>query len=282
MAGKDAQALAHLAQAEVLRIHNKYSRYQDDSVVSRINATAGRPQWHTLDDETAALIDYADTVWRQSHGLFDITAGVLRKAWDFRAGKVPRQTQLDALLPLIDWPSVQWNRPRIRLPKTGMQLDFGGFGKEYAADRAAAILREQGVRHGLVDLSGDIRVLGPHGDNSPWIVGIQHPRKSGPIASLKLLSGALATSGDYERSFVHQGRRYSHILNPRSGWPVQSLASVSVLADDCLIAGTACTCAMLMGANDGLRWLRELGLPFLAVDQDMQVIRHDSQPNHSG
>ncbi len=265
------QQAATLAEAEVRRIEAKYSRYRDDSIVGRINASAGDARGVTVDDETAALLDYAAAAHAQSSGLFDITSGVLRRAWDFKARRVPKQSEIDALLPLIGWDKAVWQRPLLVLPIAGMQIDFGGFGKEYAADRVAAVLQAQGLRHGLVDLSGDIRVIGPHPDGSPWQVGVQHPRAEGAIATVPMLQGAIASSGDYERGFEHDGRRYSHILDPRSGWPVDGLMAVSVLADQCLIAGTATTCALLMGAERGPRWLADLGLPHLYIDRELRI-----------
>jgi thiamine biosynthesis lipoprotein len=148
-----------------------------------------------------------------------------------------------------------------------MELDFGGFVKEYAADRVAELCREGGARHGMVDLGGDLAVIGPHPDGMPWIVGIRDPRApQSAMASVRLGSCAIATSGDYERCMVVDGVRYTHVLDPRTGWPVTGLRSVSVVADRCLVAGTATTVAMLKGAREGARWLDELGLPNLRMD----------------
>jgi len=273
-AGDEAQLqrAAAAAQAEVLRIERKYSRYREDSVVSRINASAGDARGIEVDAETAGLLDYAAAAHAQSEGLFDATSGVLRRAWDFKAQQLPQQSRLDELLALVGWSQLLWQRPRLVLPRRGMELDFGGFGKEYAADRAAAVLLAAGIRHGLVELGGDIRVLGPQPDGSPWRIGIRHPRApETAIATVELSAGAIASSGDYERYFERDGRRYSHILDPRSGWPVESYASVSVLAEQCLVAGTATTIAMLKGVAEGTTWLEELGLPWLAVDARLQL-----------
>ncbi|MGJ8670082.1 MAG: FAD:protein FMN transferase [Oceanococcus sp.] len=270
-AAASANATALAAENEVLRIQAKYSRYTHDSVLSRINSAAGSGQIIKIDEETQALLRYAAVAYRESDGLFDISSGVLRRAWDFKSKRPPSQSALDALLPLIDWTLVQWSGEDITLPKSGMEIDFGGFGKEYAADRTAAVLRQQGIQHGLVDLSGDIHVIGPHPDGQPWTIGIQHPRQNGAITRLTVQQGAIASSGDYERGFVHRGRRYSHILNPKTGWPVLGLASVSTIADNCLIAGTASTCAMLRTPSKGLSWLKQLGLPFLAIDQQLRL-----------
>lgn len=260
-----AREVAAAARAEVERIERKYSRYRDDSLATRINRSAGDAAGVEVDDETAALLDYAAIAWRESGGRFDPTAGVLRRAWNLRSGRVPAQAEIDALLPRVGWQRLRWERPRLVLPRE-MELDFGGFGKEYAVDRVAALCREAGIRHGLVDLGGDLAVLGPHPDGSPWRVGIRHPRQPGrALASLGLLAGAVATSGDYERCMVVDGRRYGHVLDPRTGWPVEGLASASVVADRCLVAGTATTIALLEGAG-GPAWLAELGLPHLCVD----------------
>lgn len=267
----DADVIARgveLAQAEVLRIEAKYSRYRDDSVLSRINASAGDARGVEVDAETAALFDYAAVAHAQSDGLFDATSGVLRRAWDFRAQRVPTQAQLDALLPLVGWHKIIWQSPRIVLPLAGMQLDFGGFGKEYAVDRVVALLRAAGLAQGYVELGGDIGVIGAPSDAPAWQIGVRHPHEPArAIAQVALSSGAIATSGDYERGFESNGRRYSHLLDARSGWPVTGPASVSVLAPQCLIAGTASTIAMLKGAQ-AQAWLDGLGLPWLAVQAD--------------
>jgi len=264
------QAAAAAAQAEVLRIEAKYSRYREDSVLSQINASAGAAQGVTVDEETAALLDYAAAAWEQSGGLFDATSGVLRRAWDFRAGRMPADGELQALLSCVGWGKLRWDRPQLRLP-AGMELDFGGFGKEYAVDRVAALLQALGLRHGLVELGGDLRAVGPHPDGAPWRVGIRHPRApEQPIATVDLATGAIATSGDYERYFERDGRRYSHILDPRSGWPVSGPASVSVLAEQCLIAGTVTTVAMLKGEACE-PWLETMELPWLVVSTEGRI-----------
>ncbi len=268
-----AQRAAQAAQAEVQRIEAKYSRYRDDSIVSRISAAAGSGTAIEVDDETAGLLDYAATVYEQSDGLFDITSGVLRKAWDFKARRIPDQSEIDALLPLIGWPKVRWQRPQLALPLKGMQIDFGGFGKEYAADRAAAVLLSLGIRHGLVELGGDLRVVGPHPDGAPWQIGIRHPRNpEAAIATIPLHRGALATSGDYERYFEQAGRRYSHLLDPQTGWPkMDGFASVSVVADQCLIAGSISTVSMLRNRLLSDQWLSRSELTALTVSENMST-----------
>ncbi|HVK98338.1 MAG TPA: FAD:protein FMN transferase [Dongiaceae bacterium] len=262
-----AQQAAQAVEAEVLRLEQKYSRYRDDSLTAAINQAAKDGASIEVDNETAALLDYAHTAWLQSDGLFDITSGLLRRVWNFRSGKIPTQKEIDLLLPHIGWGKVGWHNPLLNFVHRGMELDFGGYVKEYGADCAAAVAQQQGIQHGLIELGGDIRVIGPHPDGRPWSVGIRHPRTSGQVlAQIALTNGAIASSGDYERCIELNGKRYGHILDPRSGWPVQGLISVSVVANHCLLAGSATTIALLRG-DQGTDWLDSLDLPWLAMDQ---------------
>lgn len=271
-----ARLLAGLAIAEVRRIEQAFSRYRDDSIVSRINAAAGGEPV-ACDPETWALLDYADALHRASAGRFDITSGVLRRAWNFRAPRLPGDDELAALCRLIGWQRVERDGRSVRLPEAGMELDFGGFGKEYAADRAAAVLQTAGARHGYVNLGGDLHAIGPQPDGRPWLIGIQHPRDpEGVVAELALASGGLATSGDYERFFELDGRRYCHLLDARSGWPVAHWQSVSVAAPLCTAAGSCSTIAMLAGA-DGARFLADSGHPHLAIGPDGRHHRFGAQ-----
>lgn len=270
-----ANRLAQAAIGEVRRIEAKYSRYRDDAIVARINALSGH-DWVEIDTETEALIAYAQTLYHSSEGKFDITSGVLRQAWDFRNARVPLPDQLARSLSLIGWYRVERAGGRIRLPLPGMELDFGGFGKEYAADRAASRMAERGACHGYVNLGGDLHVIGPQPDGSAWQIGIQDPRDSERvIASIPVRRGALATSGDYERFFEHEGRRYCHILDPGSGYPVAYWRSVSVLAPLAIAAGSHATIAMLK-QEDGLAFLEDSGLAYLAIDREGRVHSRDA------
>jgi thiamine biosynthesis lipoprotein len=272
LAGADADAARRAAEdaiADVLRIEAKYSRYRDDSVTSRINAAAGGAPV-AVDDETYALLNYADQCHAQSDGLFDITSGVLRRAWNFgrEPPRVPSPEELAAVLPLIAWHEVEWSERRVRLPRAGMEIDFGGIGKEYAADRVATILMSHGMRHGFVNLGGDIRAIGAQPDGTPWRAGVRHPRVAGTaVAAFDLTEGALATSGDYERYFDLDGRRYCHILDPRTGMPVTHWQAVSVAAPLCVVAGSCATIAMLRGEG-AAAFLDAQGVTWLGVAAD--------------
>ncbi len=248
---------------ECRRIEGKFSRYQSESIITKINNSAGNNPIK-VDPETAGLLDYADACFNQSEGLFDITSGVLRKVWNFKKELIPSEESIQSVLPLIGWDTVVWQNHEIKLPTAGMEIDLGGIGKEYAVDRSYGVGIENGITHGFVNLGGDLRVFGPRVDGTPWSIGIQHPRKTNAaIAQVKLTSGALATSGDYERFIEVAGKRYCHILNPKTGWPVEGIQSVTVTTDTCLIAGTLTTIAMLFGQKKGRLFLEEQGVQFL-------------------
>ena len=262
----EAPELGKFAIDEIHRIEAKYSRFRPDSVVSAISAQAGL-DWIVCDDETLSLLDYADSMFSQSDGLFDVTSGVLRHAWNFQHAVIPKTEVLQNLRGLVNWSSVERDKGYVRLPQAGMELDFGGFGKEYAADQAADALLAQGARHGYVNLAGDIRVVGPQHDGQPWVIGIQDPRcPAGIVASVALFDGAIATSGDYERYFDLNAHRYSHILDPQSGMPVDCWRSVSVLAPTTMVAGGLATIAMLK-QDQALAFLETKNVRYLAVDQ---------------
>ncbi len=270
-ADTEAQARrgADAAIADVQRIEAKYSRYRDDSVITSINREAGNAEV-AIDAETAALLRYADQCYRLSGSLFDITSGALRRAWNFRRTppRLPSEAELQGAVAAIGWCDVEWNEHAIRLPRAGMEIDLGGIGKEYAADRMATLCLEHGLEHALVNLGGDVRVAGAQQDGAPWRVGIRHPRRDAEvIATVEMTSGGLATSGDYERFFEIDGVRYCHVLNARSGWPVRHWQSISVAAPLCVVAGSCSTIAMLL-EDAGEAFLEAQGVRYLAIAGD--------------
>jgi thiamine biosynthesis lipoprotein len=260
-----ARKVANAAIADVQRLERLYSRYKPDSLLSKINRVAALGGSITVDEETACLLDYAVTCYQQSDGLFDITSGILRRAWKFDQDQLPEQSLIDQLLDKVGWHKVIWERPVLTFSIPGMEIDFGGIVKEYAVDRAAALCFAQVIKNGVVNLGGDIKVIGPRADGSPWRIGIKHPYNKGLLDTLLLHDGALASSGDYERCITVNGVRYGHVLNPKTGWPVRHLAAVSVVGDFCVVAGSASTIAMLK-EDQGAEWLNDLGLPCLWVD----------------
>ncbi|WP_333874297.1 FAD:protein FMN transferase [Methylobacter sp.] len=267
----EARRVADSAIADVYRLEALYSRYRSDSLLSGINRAAAAGGCITVDDETAGLLNYAAICYDQSDGLFDITSGILRRAWRFDLSKLPEQAQIQELLDKVGWHKLHWAPPVLEFSTPGMEIDFGGVVKEYAVDRAATLCQAAGIRHGVVNLGGDIKIIGPRADGSPWQVGIRHPRREEAVMqTISLREGALASSGDYERCIMVDGVRYGHVLNPKTGWPVKHLAAVSVVGDFCVVAGSASTIAMLK-EDSGPAWLESLGLPHLWVNVQGEV-----------
>lgn len=266
----DALAAFVQAEAEVHRLDRKYSHYRDDSELQRIQKKAAQTGGVEVDHETAALLDYAQTQFEISGGLFDITTRALSALWH-RVEELPDEQQIQTALKQTGWHRLDWDGQRLTAP-VGLSLDLGGVVKEYAADRVAGILKTMGFESGYVDLGGDLHFIGPHPDGRRWQTGIWHPGGGKrAIASIEVRSGGLASSGDYERYSEIDGKRYGHIINPETGWPVSGLAGVSVLAPSCLVAGSVTTLAMLAGVDDGLSLLYESGLSWLAIHSDFRV-----------
>jgi len=245
-----ADAALEAAEHEARRVEAKFSRYRDDNVVYAINHAGGRPV--AVDDETAALLDYARTCWDASGGRFDITSGALRRAWTFDGGdRVPDDATRRAALASVGWRRVTWRDRELTMP-AGMELDFGGIGKEYAVDRAAARVAAVTAAAHVVNFGGDLFASGARRGGQPWAVGVDDPGRTGAAAlwRLEFERGGLATSGDARRFVMHRGRRLGHILDPTTGWPVDGAPrSVTVLAATCLEAGTLSTLACLAGAG---------------------------------
>jgi len=242
-----ARDVLQIVADEAARIEAKLSRYLSGNIVDRINSADGAAV--EVDAETAQLIDFADQMFRLSDGAFDITSGVLRRVWSFDGGsRVPLRADVDALLELVGWSKVTWATPMLTL-LPGMQIDFGGIGKEYAVDRAAQLVAAHCKASCLVNFGGDLAVTRPREDGEPWKVGIESAELAGKATRTILLrAGGLATSGDSKRFVVHDGVRYGHILDARTGWPVRSpVHSVTIAADTCTEAGMIATLAMLQG-----------------------------------
>lgn len=243
-----ARRAVELVAAEAHRIETKYSRYRDGNVVHAINSSRGAAV--AVDDETARLIDYAAALFELSDGKFDVTSGVLRRVWTFDGSdRIPKAADVAALLPIVGWRKVQWRSPEIAL-RPGMEIDFGGIGKEYAVDRAAALVRPV-TKRCLLNFGGDLLALGPSAGERPWCVGIESLEDATrAVRQLEISCGALATSGDARRFLLRKGRRYSHILDPATGWPVcDAPRSVTVAAATCTEAGMLATLALLRGRD---------------------------------
>jgi len=243
-----ANKIFQTVRGEALRIEAKFSRYRSDNIIAKINQQFGDV---TLDEETARLIDYAEQCFSLSDGMFDITSGVLREVWRFDGSdNIPDQEAIDTVLSKVGWSRLSWQSPVLSLPEQ-MEIDLGGIGKEYAVDRAVALVRAFTDAPCLVNFGGDVAVSSERRNGQAWVVGIEDPNQFlQPHARLLIKRGAIATSGDTRRYLQKGGKNYSHILNPKTGWPVENApSSVTVIANNCTEAGMFATFAMLRGAE---------------------------------
>jgi thiamine biosynthesis lipoprotein len=226
------KAVAAVMQ-EFQRLHDLLHAWKP-SVLSDLNAAFARGESREVTPELAAMLKDAAQLSAQSGGLFNPAIGGLVKLWGFHADEfkavLPDAKRVAALVAARPQMSdLVFDGNRVGSRNRAVQIDLGGYAKGYALDRAVAILRRQGIRNALINIGGNVMALGTHGDR-PWRIGIQHPRKPGPIATLELHDGeAIGTSGDYQRYFEFGGKRYCHLIDPRSGQPVQGVQAVTIL-----------------------------------------------------
>lgn len=259
--GGDPQAKKFEAAAEgwVHAFEAKYSRFQPTSIVSRINDAAGQ-DWVAVDPETEGMLAMCDTLTFMTRGMLDPTALPLIRIWNWKAVPpvIPTPEQIAAALKLVGWSKVQRQPGKVRLPVAGMALDFGGFGKEYAVDLVSLIAKDHGIVDALVDFGHDLRASGAPPGRPAWHIGLEDPKKPGTTwASIGLANKSIASSGDYIRSFTVEGRRFGHIIDPRTGWPVANgCTQATVVASTCLQAGMLSTAAFVAGVEAGLELIR--------------------------
>ncbi|NLG70187.1 MAG: FAD:protein FMN transferase [Firmicutes bacterium] len=291
-AGAGAQAAADAALEEVARLDRLLNRFDATSPVAAINAQAGRGMVE-VPAEVGEVVTLALDVARRTGGAFDPTVAPLVDAWGFGAvergeppSRPPSPQAIEEARQRVDYTAVRLEREGdavlVGLARAGMALDLGGIAKGYAADRALAVLRAHGVSSALVDVGGEIAVLGrrpatasDREDGEGWRVGIQHPRDPrGLVTTVELTTGAVATSGDYERLFEWEGRRYHHLIDPRTGWPATGLVSVSVLHESAAVADALATAVMVLGPRRGQALVREWpGAHAILVDESLRVTR---------
>lgn len=256
-----AQGFERAAVAWVNAFEAKYSRFRPDSLVSRINAAAGR-EWIAVDAEMEGLLKLCDTLHFMTQGVLDPTTLPLLRLWDYKAAnpRIPSPQEIAAARALVGWKKVQRAPGKIFLPEPGMALDFGGFGKEYAVDIVAQIAVDHGIKSALVDFGHDLRGVGRPPGRPAWHIGLEDPRSPGHTAgSLAILGQGVASSGDYLRGFTIEGKRYGHIVDPRTGWPVANgCTQATVVATSCLQAGVLSTTAFVLGVPKGIEFIQSV------------------------
>lgn len=258
---------ARIFEAAVLEwitgFESTFSKFREDSLISKINREAGRTAVETTADadELFALYDWFH--W-QTGGLLDPTTGPLMDLWDYHreSPAPPNEKDIQSVLPLVGWRQVQREKGSVFLPKAGMRLDVGGLGKEYAVDRVIKLAKDHGIENIAASLGRDIRVYGQPPEGGRWKIGLEQPgAPDGCWGGAALSSGALCCSGDYRRFFEHGGQRYSHLLDPRTGRPAQSgCRAVWVIAPSCVEAGALATAAFVAGADRGAEMVEQSSL----------------------
>jgi thiamine biosynthesis lipoprotein len=251
--------------------------FSPSSELSEINRNAGiRPV--RVSTDTLDIIETAVFVSRKSDGAFDATIGPEISLWDFHKKIKPPDEQIRKNLSLVDYRNVVIDKEKstVFLKKKGMLMDLGGIAKGYAADLAVADLRRNGITAGIVANAGDIRVFGRKPDGMPWNVGIENPRhESGSdeiIAKVKLLDRAISTSGDYQRYFIIDGKRYHHLLDPATGYPAHGCRSVSVITDRGAFTDAFSTAVFVLGPEKGMKLVREMKMDAVIVKSDGTIL----------
>jgi len=270
-----ANKAALQAFQEIKRIEILMSRWLDASDVTRINRSAG-VEWVKVSPETAEVIKKAKEISELSEGGFDITVGPLTELWwNAREKKIPPPAEeVKEKLDLVNFQNLEVDQEgRVFLRKKGMAIDLGGIAKGYGVDRAFDVLRSLGYKKLIVNAGGNLRAGGLK-DNQSWSIGIQNPRESKKILTrISVSDMAVATSGDYERFFLYEGKRYHHIFNPKNGFPTEGCQSVTILTKDCTTADGLATAVFVLGPEKGYSLCRKLdGVECLIVDGEGKII----------
>lgn len=268
-------AAVDAALAEVKRIDAMMSLYKDASELTKVNHEAGkRPV--TVSPEIIEVADLAKWVSERSGGAFDATIGPLVVLWQMKLqeGATPTSGEIAGVRKKVGYQKLVINKDAstIFLTQPGMIMDFGGIAKGYAADRAAAVLRQRGINNALVAIAGDIRAMGRRADGTPWRIGVQHPREHDKtLTVLELSDQSISTSGDYERFTILKNKRYHHILDPRTGRPAEGLESVTIVGGRGAVIDPFTTALFILGAEKGKKTAEDLGFEAIFVDDRGKV-----------
>lgn len=261
-----------LAVAEISRIEKLLTTYTDDSQTADININAGiKPV--VVDSEVFELIKRAQGISKLTDGAFDLSYGSLDKSlWNFDQNMtaLPSHETAAEMVKLINYQNIvlDENFRSVFLKEKGMRIGFGGIGKGYAADKAKAILIENGVNSGIVNASGDLTTWGNQTNGKPWTIALAHPDiKNKAFSSLNISNLAVATSGNYEKFVMINGKKYSHTINPKTGLPITGIKSVSVICTSAELADAMATPVTILGVKAGLGLINQMkGIACVIID----------------
>ena len=277
----EAQSAINAAFAEIRAVDRLLSIHRDDSDLAKAN------QGKAVSAELKPVLKKALAIARETEGAFDPTIRPLAELWGFikkEGYRLPTKTELQSVLPKVDYRQIELQGNMLIRSAPGMSIDSGGFGKGYAVDRAIAVLQRHGIRHAMVKAGGDTRVIGLPPGLDHWAVWIEDPRKQGQRALIKLRHGALSTSGNYENFFEIDGRRYGHLLDPRTGYPVQGIGSCTATAATCMESDAYATAACVLGVAHSQQLLgAKVGFRFLLFPETdpqgpLKVVETDRFP----
>lgn len=280
---KSDRSAIDMALSAMKDIDDKVSIYNVHSEISNVNQNAGLSEVKVSDD-TFNILERAYKLSQLTDGAFDVSIGSIVSLWGFGTtkNKIPSDNEIAEKLPLINYEKIilDHTNKTVKLADKGMKVDLGAIAVGYAVDKAVNVLKEKGVKNALVNGGGEIYAFGSPPKKSAWRVGIQHPRKPNAIlGTIDLKDKAISTSGDYESYFEVNGKRYCHILNPKTGKPVENIMSVTVVADNTTDADALSTAIMVMGEKEGIRLAKRLGVECIIVtgknEEDMKVIISD-------
>ena len=274
--GDKSEKAIDRAFSEIEKLDRLLNFFSDSSEVSEINRNAGLKAV-VVSPETFAVLEKAVYASGKTNGAFDVTIGSVTAMWDFHKRTKPEDKKIKERLPLVNYKNIILNKKSssVYLKKKGMLIDLGGIAKGYAADKAVEALKREGIKSGLVSISGDIKAFGLKPDLKPWKIGIRNPRSENKedeiMATIEMTDMAISTSGDYERYFIIEGKRYHHILNPKTGYPVDECRSVSIIAKDGSVTDPFSTGIFILGAEKGIKLLEEMEIDGIIVDKNGKI-----------
>lgn len=262
--------LLALCHDELTRLEDKFSTYLPDSITSQINRSAGCGSYVPLDAEARSLFHYIDALREESLHLFDPTIRIISNGYDGNGKLLASADQLKKMLSLVGWDNLDISSEGGRLAKVGMLIDLNNCVRPYALDSLRKILLKHEVTNALIEMDQDAATIGKQPDGANWLVGVRVPRGArAAIIRLKLNHKGFALRGDLEQASVHSGENFGRALSPIDGQPIPGLLSVIVIADNCLTACSAASIARLKTEATGIKWLEDLGLPWMAVDRQL-------------
>uniref|UniRef100_A0A7V1EIT3 FAD:protein FMN transferase n=1 Tax=candidate division WOR-3 bacterium TaxID=2052148 RepID=A0A7V1EIT3_UNCW3 len=252
-----AQRVLSEIDLELKYLDSLLNYFSPNSLVSRIN----REHRAQLPEDIKPVFLLSDSISRLTNGVFDISIAPLLEIWGFYSNqkKIPAQVEINRAKKFVDYRKITIKRDSIFIPES-MKVDLGGIAQGFAADRVSGIMRMYKIKSAVINIAGEIYALGNSPKKRPWVVGIKNPRGDGVIEKVGVIDGALSTSGDYEKFFIIDGIRYAHIIDPRTGYPAQNYASVTIFAESATFADGIATAVSVMGAREGKKFLDSLGI----------------------